>query len=269
MTLNLFFQNFWLDLLVMIAIIIGILLIYKIVIFLVKRAARSGKIPLGVVNGLKLLVRLIMAIAIIILIVIFTQLPPEITLAISAITGTIIGFASIQALQNFISGLYIVITRPFGVNDLVAIGNIEGLVSEISLNYTKIVTASGKRILLSNRNVLNSNLTNYTIQATEKTEKNQSKLKWFKLVFLRKEITRYAFSLELTRQKPKKLKTILGEAVEAWESEFGYKPQFFLWRLDNFAVYRFILIADNPETILKKYPLFIKDIYRRVYSKSL
>lgn len=260
-------MDFWLGILLLIITIVGVLLIYKLVIYLVNRGARSGKIPLGVVNGLKLAVRLIFAISIIVLIVTFTQLPPEITLAISAITGTIIGFASIQALQNFISGLYIIITQPFGVHDLVAIGNIEGLISEISLNYTKLVTVGGTRMLLSNRNVISSNLTNYTIQATEKPKENESKLKWLQQAFLRKEITRYTFSLKLPRQNPTKLKAILKETADAWEPEFGYKPQFFLWGLDNFAVYRFILIADKPESILKKYPLYIKDIYRRVYSK--
>ncbi len=268
MVITPFFNILWLDLLILIAIITSILLFYRFIIFLIRRAIKSGKMPLEVMNGLKLITRLIIAIIIIISIITFTQLPPEITFTISAIAGTIIGFASIQALQNFISGLYIIITRPFGVNDLISIGNIEGIVSEISLNYTKIVSASGKRILLSNRNIINSNLINYTKEAPEKPEEVDSTLKLINHIFGGKEITRYSFNLGFSREKPIKLKNILEEATNAWKPDFGYKPKYLLWELHHLAVYRIIILADNPETILKKKPLFIKDLYRRFYSKD-
>ena len=260
------FENIWLDLLVLLGIIACILILYKFIVYLINRAAKSGKIPPDVVNGIRLVVRLVVAITIIALIVAFTELPPEITIAISAITGTIIGFASIQAIQNFISGIYIIITRPFGINDLVAIGNLQGIVSEISLNYTKLITSTGKKILISNRNVLNSDLVNFTIASTQKSQDDDSKFKIFKDIFISKEVNRYAFNLELTRENPEKVKKALEEAAIAWTPEFKYKPQYLLWNLTYFAVYRFIITADDPETIIKKKPLFIKDIYRRIYS---
>lgn len=258
----------WLDILILIGLIFGILLIYKLIIFMIKRAIQTGKIPLGVMNGLRLLVRLIFAIVVLILIITFTQLPPEITIAISAITGTIIGFASIQALQNFISGMYIIITRPFGINDLVSIGEIEGIVSEISLNYTKLITTTGQRILMSNRNVINSNLTNFTTEAPGKPEEVDSTLKLINYIFSGKELTRNAFSLGFSRDNPTKLKKVLEDAANTWKSEFDYKPQYLLWELHHLAVYRIILTANNPETILKKKSLFVKDLYRRYYSKN-
>ena len=258
----------WVDILILILIIAGILVIYKFIIYLIKRAVRIGRIPPDVVNGLKLFIRLIFVIIIIILIITYTELPPEVTLALSAIVGTVIGFASIQGIQNFISGIYIILTHPFGINQLIAIGDWEGIVTEISLNYTKLSSPSGRRVLISNRNILNSNIVNFTQTSKIKPEEEKLGLTTVKHILIEKHLTRYAFSLELPLTNPKKLMKDLEETATAWELEFGYKPEYTLWALGQFATFRFILTAKKPESILKNKPLFIKEIYRRAYSKD-
>ncbi|MBD3229513.1 MAG: mechanosensitive ion channel [Candidatus Lokiarchaeota archaeon] len=259
----------WLDILIIIIAIISTYLIYRVILYLIKRAGRLGKIPLDVINGLKLVVRLIAAIVIIFIIINYIQLPPEITLAISAIIGTIVGFASVQAVQNFISGLYIIITRPFGIGDLIAIRNSEGIVTEISLNYTKIINPAGERIKISNRNVLNSNIVNHTINEDKIKEKdNETTIGKISKIIVGAEITRYVFYLELPRDNPERLKRILRETADDWKDEFGYKPEYILSNLTNFAVYGFVLISEKPEVILKKRPLFVKDLYKRIFSKK-
>jgi hypothetical protein len=86
-------------------------------------------------------------------------LPTEWFLSVSALTGAAIGFASTQTLGNFLAGLYIMITRPFTVDDYVKIGEVEGEVKEITLNYVKIVTPSYTVMEIPNRTVLNSSIT--------------------------------------------------------------------------------------------------------------
>ncbi len=263
-----FFGILWLDILILISVTACLLVIYKFIVYLIKRAAKTGKIPMDVVNGLKLFVRLVIVIAIIILIITFTELPPEVTLAISAIIGTIIGFASIQGIQNFVSGVYIIITRPFGINDLIAIGDLEGVVTEISLNYTKIISAAGKRILVANRNILNSNIINYTRTSKIMPEAERSALGFVKHILIGREINQYSFSLELPLNNPRKTKKTLEEIINAWESKLGYKPTFKLWNLGARATFRFTLTADDPSTILKNRALFIEEIYKKIYTKK-
>ncbi|HUX98699.1 MAG TPA: mechanosensitive ion channel domain-containing protein [Candidatus Deferrimicrobium sp.] len=258
----------WIDILLLAVIVFGILIIYKIFTFLINRATRTGRIPIDIENGLKILIRLIVVIVIVILVMTYTQLPSEITLGISAIIGTMIGFASIQAVQNFISGVYIIITHPFGVNDLVAIGPFEGIVTEISLNYTKLITTSGRRMLISNRNVLNSVLVNFTKTGKITPEHEKSTLKLMKHIIAGKEITHYAFSLELLRDNPKKVKDALEQTAVEWESKLGYKPQYMLWGLTNFAIYRFVLSGDDPKAVIQARALFIKDLYQKAYAKN-
>lgn len=86
-------------------------------------------------------------------------LPTEWFISVSALTGAAVGFASTQTLGNFLAGLYIMITRPFTVDDYVKIGGVEGEVKEITLNYVKIVTPTYTVMEIPNRTVLNSSIT--------------------------------------------------------------------------------------------------------------
>jgi len=86
-------------------------------------------------------------------------LPTEWFISVSALTGAAVGFASTQTLGNFLAGLYIMITRPFTVDDYVKIDGVEGEVKEITLNYLKIVTPTYTVMEIPNRTVLNSSIT--------------------------------------------------------------------------------------------------------------
>jgi small-conductance mechanosensitive channel len=88
-------------------------------------------------------------------------LPTEWFISVSALTGAAVGFASTQTLGNFLAGLYIMITRPFEVNDYVKIGTAEGEVKEITLNYVKIYTPTYTIMQIPNRTLLNSSITRY------------------------------------------------------------------------------------------------------------
>ena len=86
-------------------------------------------------------------------------LPTEWFISISALSGAAVGFASTQTLGNFLAGFYIMITRPFEVDDYVKIGAFEGEVKEVNLNYVKIYTPSYTLLEIPNRIVLNSSIT--------------------------------------------------------------------------------------------------------------
>lgn len=81
---------------------------------------------------------------------------------ISALTGAAIGFASTQTVGNFLAGFYLMIARPFMVSDYVRIGDVEGEVREITINYTKIYTPTYNITEIPNRKVLDSIILNYS-----------------------------------------------------------------------------------------------------------
>ena len=60
------------------------------------------------------------------------------------------------------AGLYLMISRPFMVRDYVKIGEVEGEVKEITINYTKIYTPTYNITEIPNRKVLDSIILNYS-----------------------------------------------------------------------------------------------------------
>lgn len=82
----------------------------------------------------------------------------------AGILAVIVGFASQAALANIISGIFIVIFKPYRINDIVSIKDtLNGVVEDISLRHTVIRNWENRRIVIpnsviSNEVVINSNL---------------------------------------------------------------------------------------------------------------
>jgi small-conductance mechanosensitive channel len=82
-------------------------------------------------------------------------------LSLSAVAGVAVVFASSQTLGNFLAGVYIIISQPFKIEDYVRIADIEGEVKSITLNYTQIFNTTYNLVEIPNKNILDSNITNF------------------------------------------------------------------------------------------------------------
>jgi len=75
-----------------------------------------------------------------------------------------VAFGSTLALQgplsNYGSGLTIILTRPFIVGDTIRIQNVVGIVEEIKLAYTWLITEDGERITIPNNRIIGEILHN-------------------------------------------------------------------------------------------------------------
>lgn len=78
---------------------------------------------------------------------------------------SVAAFAVSLALQNTLSniagGIMSVATQPFSLGDYVAIGSIEGTVSELNLSRTKLTTPDNKEIIIPNGQIANATIINY------------------------------------------------------------------------------------------------------------
>jgi small conductance mechanosensitive channel len=78
-------------------------------------------------------------------------------------------FASQQAFANIVSGIFIVIFKPFRVNDLVDVGNLpKGRIEDITLRHTVIRSFENRRMIIPNSVIsseilVNSNIVDETI----------------------------------------------------------------------------------------------------------
>ena len=67
-----------------------------------------------------------------------------------------IGFAFQDIFKNFLSGILILIQRPFRIDDQIIVNDYEGTVEQIDIRTTKIRTYDGERILMPNSEVFTS-----------------------------------------------------------------------------------------------------------------
>lgn len=65
--------------------------------------------------------------------------------------GTVaIGFAFQNILQNFLAGILLLISEPFGVGDIISVTGLEGRVEDIQARATVITAENGRRIVIPN-----------------------------------------------------------------------------------------------------------------------
>ena len=81
-----------------------------------------------------------------------------------------IGLGLKDSLTNFASGLIIIITKPFKQGDFVQIGSSSGTVEGIGFMSTTLTTPDNKIITLANRNVVGSEITNYSTRPTRRVD---------------------------------------------------------------------------------------------------
>ena len=148
----------------------GVAIVIVVVVFILDKLIRRSisqygkrvKMEPHAINVLKLVARILVAASGIVALMSLFNVGTDWFLGISALTGTAIGFASTQTIGNFLAGFYIMISRPFMVRDYVKIGDVEGEVFEITINYTKIYTPTYNITEIPNKKVLDSIIINYS-----------------------------------------------------------------------------------------------------------
>jgi small-conductance mechanosensitive channel len=77
-----------------------------------------------------------------------------------------IGFGLQNLVNNFVSGLIMLVERPIRVGDLVVVDGEEGTVRRISVRYTEIETGDGANVLIPNSSFISAKVKNWTLRNT-------------------------------------------------------------------------------------------------------
>jgi small-conductance mechanosensitive channel len=86
----------------------------------------------------------------------------------AGILAAIIGFAAKDAISNLIGGLFIVLFRPFRIDDYIKLSeNREGIIDDITLRHTIITTFENKRLIIPNSVISTESVLNVTIHETK------------------------------------------------------------------------------------------------------
>jgi small-conductance mechanosensitive channel len=131
--------------------------------------------PLGTAKAIRSLIRIIGTIIIIATIISFLAQNPIVAASISTISALVVGFASQNILANMISGLYLSVIRPFKIGDKITISGNSGVIYDIELVYTRLLTENGDTILVPSSSMVSSTIIlqrrqNPTIASTDRVE---------------------------------------------------------------------------------------------------
>ena len=120
-----------------------------------RRHARNLGLVLGrLAQGTTVLVGLFIALSIVI-----PSLKASDLVQLLGISGVAIGFAFRDILQNFLSGVLILLTEPFQIGDQIVFKSFEGTVENIQTRATTIKTYDGRRIVVPNSELFTNSLT--------------------------------------------------------------------------------------------------------------
>lgn len=81
----------------------------------------------------------------------------------TGILAVIIGFAAQGAFSNIISGIFIVSFKPFRVGDSLTVGGFSGIVEDVTLRHTVLVTNENRRVIMPNSKISDETIVNSTI----------------------------------------------------------------------------------------------------------
>ncbi len=84
--------------------------------------------------------------------------------------GLAIGLAFKDSLSNISAGIMIVIFKPIKIAELVEVAGELGTVEEINVFHTFLKTGDNKLIIISNSNVISSNIINYSRNETRRVD---------------------------------------------------------------------------------------------------
>jgi small-conductance mechanosensitive channel len=91
----------------------------------------------------------------------FAESLSMITTLITLVGGTIIGFAAINTLGNFIAGIIIITSKPYSVGDRISYHDRIADIVDINLIYTVLIDLDHVKIYVPNSKVLSEEIVNF------------------------------------------------------------------------------------------------------------
>ncbi|MHA2177676.1 MAG: mechanosensitive ion channel domain-containing protein [Candidatus Thorarchaeota archaeon] len=174
-----YIQFYWDQLvpyLLLLLYLIILFLVYLLVINLARRSLRAAGMGPEAATGIKMVLRLVFFVAAIMIVVNAFETNLATILSLTALFGTALGLAFSQALGNIVSGLYVLAARPFRVGDYVRIGVVEGVVRDVTLNYTRVLLSDESIQLVPNSKVVGSEVTNFRVDVEELIESGEEEV---------------------------------------------------------------------------------------------
>ena len=156
-------------LLAIIVFVIGCVL-NSVIMNLLGKGMEKSKLDKTIHRFLNSLVKIIIFAFVLIIVLTILGIPMDSIVAVVSSAGVAIGLAMQSSLSNVAGGFMVLIGRTFKVGDYVQINGLEGVVEEITILSTKIITGDNKDVFIPNGTVVNSVIINYSQEKTRRVD---------------------------------------------------------------------------------------------------
>jgi small conductance mechanosensitive channel len=162
--------SLWNILLAIIVLIVGIIIV-RIAAAVLKKWMIRAKISEILAEFTTRIVRLILYVFVIGTALAFLGVEIGAALvSVSVVLGFVLGFALGDTLSNIAAGFMIAVTKPFKKGDYVTANGESGSVENVGISITELRTPDNKLVIVPNKSVWGSNITNFTKYNTRRVD---------------------------------------------------------------------------------------------------
>lgn len=90
--------------------------------------------------------------------------------ALLSVAGLAVSLSIQGTLSNLAGGIMLLVSKPFAVGDYIDAGDTSGVVSEIGLVYTQLMSIDNKKIYIPNSQIAAARITNYSAEQNRRIE---------------------------------------------------------------------------------------------------
>jgi potassium efflux system protein len=151
------------------ALIYGALIIYATVLvsrlvrfFMESRTAGDNGMAIGAAFAISKLLRYSIAVAGFLFAIVVMGFDLTSVTVLAGALGVGIGFGMQNIVNNFISGLILLLEQPIKVNDVTKVGDLMGTVREVGIRSTLIETFDGAEVIVPNADLISKTVLNWT-----------------------------------------------------------------------------------------------------------
>lgn len=156
-------------LIAIVAYVIGKMIIKKL-LKLADKLMEKNQIDASLRTFTSSALRAVLYVVLVVTIIGILGIPMASVVAVLASAGLAIGMSLQGALGNLAGGIMLMVFKPFKVGDYVVTAGAEGIVDEITLFYTNIVTKDERKIIVPNGSLMNANVENYSAQENRRVD---------------------------------------------------------------------------------------------------
>ena len=155
--------------LALVVLIVGSAVIKKVV-KLVAKSKGMNKVEGTVRSFIVSFVKIGLYVVLVISIIGILGVPMASVVAVLASAGVAVGLALQGALSNLAGGIMLMIFHPFRQGDYIEAAGVDGVVQEVTLFYTVLLSLDNKRITVPNGSLMNANVVNYSSEALRRVD---------------------------------------------------------------------------------------------------